>query len=180
MGKANKRGARSEARVLARWGRGQWRRAQNAAAEVAAAEASGRSEPSGAAGGSAPSASAAVRPAPSASPAAGSPAAEQDAGSSAPAEWPWVPPQYWAHSDEAEWLLNEVHLTLAWRLHSGYADYAAGSAAYCLAKRREGGVKLLGARKEHWWADPDLNGTLRTYLREHPRDGFTGGTSRWT
>ena len=180
MGKSHKRGFRSKERTLSRWGRGLWRRAEQAVAEAAVAEAAGGPAPEETAGGSAspswgpargPAARVAGRPAPGV---AGGPAPEQEAGRPAPAAW--CAPEYWVHSEDAEQTLQEVYRTLSWRLHEGYADYAAGAAAHCLAKRREGGLE-----PDHWaLSDPNIRQTLVNYLYDHPRDGYTGRAPRLT
>ena len=175
-----KRGFRSKERTLSRWGRGLWRRAETAVAEAVDAEEAGGPAPEETAGGPAssstepagrPAAGAAGRPAPEA---AGRPAPRQEAGRPAPAAW--CAPEYWVHSEDAEQTLNEVYRTLSWRLHEGYADYAAGAAAHSLVKRREGQLE-----PDHWaFADPDLERTLKNYLYDHPSDGYTGRAPRLT
>ena len=175
-----KRGFRSQERNLARWGRGLWRRAEAAVERAVVAEEAGGPAPQETAGGSAssstepagrPAAGAAGRPAPEA---AGGPAPRQEAGRPAPAAW--CAPEYWVHSEDAEKTLNEVYRTLSWRLHEGYADYAAGAAAHSLVKRRGGQLE-----PDHWaFADPDLERTLKNYLYDHPSDGYTGRAPRLT
>ena len=188
MGKSHKIGTRSKVRTLSRWGRGLWRRAEHAVAETAEAEAAGGPAPGETAGGPAssstepagrPAAGVAGRPAPEvagrpAPEVAGRPAPRQEAGRPAPAAW--CAPEYWVHSEDAEQTLNEVYRTLSWRLHEGYADYAAGAAAHSLVKRREGQLE-----PDHWaFADPDLERTLKNYLYDHPSDGYTGRAPRLT
>ena len=180
MGKSHKGGVRSKERTLSRWGRGLWRRAEQAVAETAEAEAAGRPAPGETAGGPAsssaepagrPAAGVAGRPAPKV---AGRPAPEQEAGRPAPAAW--CAPEYWAHSEDAEQTLQEAYRTLSWRLHEGYADYADGAAAHCFVKRREGRLE-----PDHWaLADPDIRQTLVNYVYDHPTDGYTGGAPRLT
>ena len=174
-----KRGYRSQERNLARWGRGLWRRAEAAVERAVVAEEAGGPAPQETAGGSASSTELAGRPAAGAAggpapEAAGRPAPGQEAGRPAPAAW--CAPEYWVYTEDAEKTLNEVYRTLSWRLHEGYADYAAGAAAHSLVKRREGQLE-----PDHWaFADPDLERTLKNYLYDHPSDGYTGRAPRLT
>ena len=186
MGKSAKRGFRSKGRTLSSWGRGLWRRAEQAVAEAAAAEASGEPEPEETAGGSAssstgPAGGSAARVAGRSAPGvAGGPAPEQEAGRPAPAAW--CAPEYWVHSEDAEQTLQEVYRTLSWRLHEGYADYAAGAAAHCLAKRREGGLEPdLGTVGPKHQADPGelLVRPSERWLHRKSASPYLSSSSRW-
>ena len=152
MGKSHKRGICSKERTHSRWGRGLWRWAEQAVAETAEADAAGRPAPE----------------------VAGRLAPEQEAGRPAPAAW--CAPEYWVHSEDAGQTLQKVYRTFSWRLHEGYVDYAAGAAAHCLVKRREGRLE-----PRHWaLVDPDIRQTLVNYLYDHPTDGYTGRAPRFT
>ena len=176
-------------RTLSRWGRGLWRRAEQAVAEAAVAEAAGGPALEETAGGSAssftgpaggPAARVAGRPAPGV---AGGPAPEQEAGRPAPAAW--CAPEYWEHSEDAEQTLQEVYRTFSWRLHEGYADFAAGAAAHCLAKRQESRLEpdhwALGTYRPEHQADPGelLVRPSERWLHRKSASPYLSSSSRW-